>query len=394
MAKERFYDVIISGAGPAGLSAGIILAEKGLDVLICEKGEKPGPEPRAETVYDHHLFDQLIRPGFMKEAGLYETSKRKFNSPGALKNFDLELGKGRMSIVFEWDDLIEGLYGRAKKAGVSFRFQKEVTAPLIEKGICRGVKLADGKSFTAETTLACDGHQSRLGSGEGIAYREMNSVIIKSVVKNFVSDYRGFEYFFIAHDELEYAGGFPPAVGFIFPRGGNMAETGLYIPSAVSRRIDPEYLDLDYEYVRDVWHLIKKNYPRLSHLLRGSETVFEKVTAIPVGAFHEKPVITPGLIFAGDAIGFVEATGASGIVTSMENAAFAADFIIKNRNNEWDEDLKNTYNKSFAASEPFKYVKKRSMMAAFFYRVVFTLFRSAKMINRNWWFVKLVYKFK
>jgi len=394
MAKKKVYDVLISGAGPAGLSAGIILAEKGFDVIICEKGKKAGPEPRAETVYDHHLFDELIHPGFMKNAALYETGKRKFNSPGAVKNFDLELSKGRISIVFEWDDLIEGLYKRAKKAGVTFKFKKEVVAPLVEGGICRGVKLADGKTLTARTTLACDGHQSRLGRAEGIAYREINSVIIKSVVKNFVCDYEGFEYFFIAHDELEYARDFPPAVGFIFPRGGGMAEIGLYIPSAVARRLNSEYLDLDSEYVRDVWHKIKNMYPRLSHILRGTETVFENITAIPVGGLHEEVVITPGLIFVGDAIGFVEATGASGIVTSMENAAFAADFLCKHKDEEWSEDLKNSYNAAFAASEPFGFVKKRYKMADFFYRVVFIFFRSAKKINRHWWFVKLVYSFK
>ncbi len=394
MAKKKVYDVLISGAGPAGMSAGIILAEKGFEVIICEKGKKAGPEPRAETVYDHHLFDELIHPGFMKKAALYETGKRKFNSPGAVKTFDLELSKGRISIVFEWDDLIEGLYQRAKKAGVSFKFNKEVIAPLVEEGICRGVKLADGKTLTARTTLACDGHQSRLGRGEGIAYREMNSIIIKNIVENFTSDYEGFEYFFIAHDELAYARDFPPAIGFIFPRGGDRAEIGLYIPSAVARRINPEFLDLDAEYVRDVWHKIKKMYPRFSHALRGTETVFENVTAVPVGGLHERAVITPGLIFAGDAIGFVEATGVSGIVTSMENAVFAADFLSENKGEEWTEDLKNRYNEAFAASKPFGYVKKRYKMTDFFYRIVFVLFRSAKRINRHWWFVKLIYNFK
>ncbi len=394
MMEMKEFDVLISGAGPAGLSAGILCAEEGMNVIICEKAEKPGPRPRAETVYDHPLFDRLIEPGFMKKIALYETSGRKFNSPGARKSFSINLSKGRVSCVFEWDDLIEGYYRRAREAGVTFLFNTEVIEPLMEGDVCKGVILADGRRLRGKTTLACDGHTSRLGRFAGIDYERINSIIIKSVVKNFESNYPGFEYFFIAHDELEYAPGFPPIVGFVFPRGNGMAETGLYIPSGAAYKIDPRGLAVDYDDVSRVWQKVKESYPGLSDIMAGTEVVHEEVTGIPVGALHEEAVMVPGLIFAGDTIGFLEATGASGIVTAMENAAFIHVFLKEKCDREWDAALKDEFNDAFRKSETFCYVKKRYAMTDFFFGTVFARFRTAKKINRHWWFVKMVYKLK
>ncbi len=36
------FDVIVVGAGPAGLAAGTVCARAGLDTIIIERGRKPG----------------------------------------------------------------------------------------------------------------------------------------------------------------------------------------------------------------------------------------------------------------------------------------------------------------------------------------------------------------
>ena len=38
----KYYDVIIAGAGPAGLSCAIHLIDSGLKVLVIDKNNKPG----------------------------------------------------------------------------------------------------------------------------------------------------------------------------------------------------------------------------------------------------------------------------------------------------------------------------------------------------------------
>src|SRR5579871_37832 len=40
--KEREVDLLIAGAGPAGMTAALVAALEGLDVLLCEKSEQVG----------------------------------------------------------------------------------------------------------------------------------------------------------------------------------------------------------------------------------------------------------------------------------------------------------------------------------------------------------------
>ncbi|MDP2727950.1 MAG: FAD-dependent oxidoreductase, partial [Dehalococcoidia bacterium] len=40
--EEEKFDVVIVGAGPAGLAAAYVLAQAGLQVLVFERGEYPG----------------------------------------------------------------------------------------------------------------------------------------------------------------------------------------------------------------------------------------------------------------------------------------------------------------------------------------------------------------
>ena len=39
---EREVDLLVAGAGPAGMTAALIASLEGLDVLLCEKSEQVG----------------------------------------------------------------------------------------------------------------------------------------------------------------------------------------------------------------------------------------------------------------------------------------------------------------------------------------------------------------
>ncbi len=390
----QVYDVLISGAGPAGMSAAILCAEKGMSVLICEKERRPAPRPRAETVYDHPLFDHLVRPGFINEISLYKTAGRRFNSPGGKKSFSATLTGDRVSNVFEWKKLIDGLWNRVKESGIEIEFKAEVKAPLIEEGICKGVECTDGRRFYGRTVLACDGHRSLMGSSLGIPYNKMNAVIVKSIITGLNSDYDGFEYFYIGYDELPYAPGFPTAVAFIFPRGKGEAETGLYIPPVPFRKTGGAAGNISPETVLDTWHNLMKNYPGLSERFRNAAVKSEIATYIPAGGLYEKASPVPGLIFCGDAIGFIEATGVSGIITSLEMSQFVSEYLKLNPIKRWTPLEMEVFNREFSRSEIFRYVKKRYRITRIYNFLIFFVMGRAESINRWWRLISTIYRLK
>lgn len=391
---QKKYDVIISGAGPAGLTAAIFAAKRGLSVLVCEKGKIPGPRPRAETVYDHPIFDEALEKGFITKIGLYATSKRKFNSPGAKKTLMIALTGKRESHVFEWRKLINALEKKAKSVGATLRMSSEVIAPVVSDGICTGVMLKSGDAIFGRTVLGCDGHDSSLGRYAGVTYEAMNTLIAKNIISNFHSDYDGFEYFFIGAGELPYAKEFPALVAFVFPRGNGQCETGLFLPPgpAFTHGMIPSHIKP--QRFLEIWHEVKSTYPRLCSLMKPAKNMYESVEYIPVGKLHQPSAPIPGLILLGDAIGFLEASGVSGIITSMENARFAVDFIVRHGNPPWSEWLAEKYTAEFSHSPLFRMVKKRYAMTSLFNNIVFAGMKTAECINRHWWFIRLAYKFK
>ncbi|MGM0739065.1 MAG: FAD-dependent monooxygenase, partial [Bacteroidota bacterium] len=75
--EEKTYDLIIAGAGPVGLLAGVLACRHGLDVLILEKLEKPlihsrsiGIHPPSLRIFsDAGLLDAFLEKGLMIRRG-------------------------------------------------------------------------------------------------------------------------------------------------------------------------------------------------------------------------------------------------------------------------------------------------------------------------------------
>lgn len=390
---KQKYDVIISGAGPSGLTAAILCAQNGQSVLVCEKGNKCGPRPRAETVYNHSIFDCVLEKNFIPHIGHYATSKRKYNSPGAKKSFEIEMNPDRTSYVFEWNDLIYALEQKAKSFGVKFLMNTETIAPIIDNDICIGVITKTGHKLFSKTVIACDGHSSNLGKFAGVPYEQMNTFIVKTIVSKCNTDYDGFEYFFIAADEMP-KNILLPAVAFIFPRQNKIFETGIYFPPITKKNLTNTASKFDKTKILELWHQLKLCYPRLSDIMKGSKTLYEAVETVPSGMLFDRAAPIPGLILIGDSIGFLEPSGVSGIITSMENARFAVAFINRFGSPPWSMWLAEKYNNEFSQLSIYKYLKRRHRMTALFNSIVFKTLKTAANINKYWWFVKFAYQFK
>ncbi|MGB9500128.1 MAG: FAD-dependent oxidoreductase [Dissulfuribacterales bacterium] len=221
------HDVVISGAGSAGLSTAIFCARAGLDVLVLEKNSKTGVFPRGETMRPDPVITELLGPDFMDQISFNRTALRRYYSPGCREFFSLE--REHASYIFHWKDLTEGLKTVAEKEGVTVLMKHEVIAPVVRSGNVVGVITGDGKIQNDTTIVAADGHNSILGRKSGVNYSKINSPIAKRICSGIESDFPGMEFFIITPGTLAEFKSHPPMIAFIFPRGDGDAEAGVLV---------------------------------------------------------------------------------------------------------------------------------------------------------------------
>ncbi|WP_309103746.1 NAD(P)/FAD-dependent oxidoreductase [Microbacterium sp.] len=168
------HDVVIVGAGPVGLLLGCLLAERGLDVVICER--RDGADGRTRAIGIH-------RPGLdaLDEAGVGEAVRGE-----ALRLEGGEVrSRGRVlaSLTFTDDRPVLVLPQRRTDAllrqrlaqldvGI-LRSRHEVRAVRDEGDVVRvSVDRADGSvDLTASLVVAADGVHSAIRQSLGIPWR-------------------------------------------------------------------------------------------------------------------------------------------------------------------------------------------------------------------------------
>jgi menaquinone-9 beta-reductase len=166
------YDAIIIGGGPAGTSAAITLAGRGIRVLLLEEKRMPRAKLCGEFITPES-FPTLERLGVMGEmiaAGaqrltqlsLVVASGKRVRTPLAamsdVADWAMSLSRARFDQV---------LFEKARAAGADCREGIAVRQCLVEEGGARGVEalsLADGQTVRYHAPLVVDasGRNSRL----------------------------------------------------------------------------------------------------------------------------------------------------------------------------------------------------------------------------------------
>ena len=60
MTEARLYDVVIIGAGPAGMTAAVYASRANLDTLMLERGVPGGQMADTEAVENYPGFDSIL----------------------------------------------------------------------------------------------------------------------------------------------------------------------------------------------------------------------------------------------------------------------------------------------------------------------------------------------
>jgi electron transfer flavoprotein-quinone oxidoreductase len=332
------FDVIIVGAGLAGLGAAYTLAGQGLEILVLERGDYPG----AKNVTGGRIYVNPVRdlfPDLWAEAPL----ERFIVQEGAV----LMAKERSVAIAYAGDELrqephqsysvLRARFDRwfaeqVEARGAMILPKIQVENVIKEQGKIIGVR-AGGDELHADVVIACDGVLSLLGEQAGLHPTESShnyALGIKEVISlegEKINDRfqlqgnEGAARLFIGEvTQGMFGGGFlytnkeSLSLGIVIGIEDMMARGGK--PAA------PDFLEAF------------KARPEIACLIRGGTTVEYAAHLIPEGGFKAPhPLHGDGILVAGDAAGFALNMGFTvrGMEYALASGYYAAKTVLKAR---------------------------------------------------------------
>lgn len=310
----RRFDVIIVGAGPAGLTAALVLARAGMNVVVLERGEYPGAKNMFGGVLYCKGLHELL-PDFWERAPLERPVTRwviGFLDKGSCLSLEYQsrkYGEAPYNAFSVLRSRFDRWYAQQVEAeGVTLVTETTVESLISEGSRIVGVRTdrAEGEVF-ADVVIAADGVNS-LVVRTGLLRRELSphevSLGVKEVLSlpkgmvNTVFGLNGNEgaaYLFVGESTQGRPGG-----GFIYTNRETVSIGVVVKVSSLSqgdRR--PEDMLEEFKHHPVVWPLVKNGETReyLAHL-------------IPDGRMGDHSrLYKGGLLAVGDAAGFTLSLG-------------------------------------------------------------------------------------
>ncbi len=395
--EKDFYDFIIAGAGPAGLSAGIVAARKGHSVMILERGNVAGPKPRGEGMGYFPVVDEILGENFLPSIGIKSNGGRVWHSPNDEHN--LTTFKDYPHYFFEWRKFIDRFVEVSNQEGVRMKFNCEVIDSIEDDGVCKGVRYqTNGKvnEIRGKIILDCSGYEGVIGKQFGVPYELMRCPIVKCLISkaNYtLENTPDLNFYFIGNGDLEYAPQFPPAVAYFFPLDGDRAEVGLMLRMAQVPNMKTVKIPNNNEIIK-AWHKVKSSYPGFNEYFKGANIDYEEVTSLPNAKMAEKFVPHPGVVIIGDSAGFINPFGSSGLYYSMKMAKYWVQMLSEKLETVdlWNKQSIDDYQTRFEESELYQEVKGMyDLIGAFEYKI-FNRLRTSEKINKKWDYIENLLK--
>lgn len=169
------FDVIVAGAGPAGLSAACLLALDGRRVALVARDKGDVNDPRTVALMQpsiRMLMHLGLWPGVLKEQTQPLLKLRLIDDTGSMFKaptitFDpVELGEDAFGWNFPLAILIPALRARALELGVTITGSDAASAVTSSSSV--SVNTTSGERIEARVVLAADGRNSLLRDAAGI----------------------------------------------------------------------------------------------------------------------------------------------------------------------------------------------------------------------------------
>lgn len=303
---DKFYDVVVIGAGPAGTTAAKFAAEQGVSVLVLEKDRDVGYPVRCGEAVSKEGIEPFIQPdpkwiastirSFILISPDETEVKISFNRTGYIlerRIFDYELGK------------------LATKAGAQILTKAYAYDLIRDNGKITGVKFehnGEPREVRCQIVIGADGVESRIGRFAGIKTHTKISDMeccVQFTVSNIKVNPEACYFYF----GQEYS---PGGYLWIFPKGSDSANIGLGIGGDKAKHRSPiSYMN----------HFLEKKFP-----------LVPKLTMISGGvpcSFTLEEIVKENLMLVGDAARQVNPLSGGGITSGMIGGSIAGEIAGK-----------------------------------------------------------------
>ncbi|MFB3170498.1 thioredoxin-disulfide reductase [Neobacillus sp. 179-C4.2 HS] len=161
MSEEKIYDVIIAGAGPAGMTAAVYTSRANLSTLMIERGMPGGQMANTEDVENYPGFESILGPDLSTK--MFEHAK-KFGAEYAYGDIKEIIDNGEVKTVVAGSKQYKA-YSVIISAGAEY---KKVGVPGEKELSGRGVSycaVCDGAFFKQKELFVIGGGDSAVEEG-------------------------------------------------------------------------------------------------------------------------------------------------------------------------------------------------------------------------------------
>jgi len=334
MSQER-VEVIVVGAGPAGIAAALTLAQAGVEVVVLERGAYPGAKNVMGGILYRQPTEELV-PGFWEEAPL---ERAIVEQRYLLLTEEDAIGLSYRTPAFgqppynafsvlraEWD---RWFAQRAEAAGALIATEVTVEDLLWEDGRIVGVRAGEQGELFADVVVIAEGANALLAQKAGLAREsrpEEQALVAKELLRLPAEEIdRRFNVptgHGVAIEAFGASTGGLLGYGFIYTNRETLSiGTGALLSDLIAHEVN----------VSDLLDRFKR-HPAIAPLLEGAELVEYSAHLIPEGGWRALPTLfTEGALVVGDAAGFVNPLSREGSNFAMISGKLAAETILDAR---------------------------------------------------------------